>query len=175
MTWPAILTQPPWRWTWFAMGLAVAERLGAYVFLSFRPIAFDVYVAAERRPHFLWPLDVVGIDIEHYMGEAEKMASGAWLAQLFEISAIPDVTPPLVPFLLWQLDYGPGHAIPASLLWLLMSCAWACGWIWLLSRRNLSGPWLCVFALVPTPLLYQFAVGTDLPSPSCFSASTWPI
>jgi len=147
------------RWIWLAIIVALAARLGAYVFLALRPITFDPYRADAMRARLLSPFEVAGIDIEHYTNQAELIARGEWWIHNFW----PGFTPPITPFLLWLFDYGPGHTVPVSIFWFGLSAFWVVGWLVWLRRRDLPGPWLALFAIMPVPVFYQFAIGTDLP------------
>lgn len=152
----------PAQWFWAAIGAASAVRLGAYAFLAMVPISFNPYKSALFRARRLSPFEVVGIDIEYYIVEAEKLANGTYWRALLDYKPGDLFPPPLTSFLIWIFDYGPGHAWPLSLLWMALSLGWAIGWIAVLRRRGLEGPWLAVIGLMPVPVFYQFAVGTDL-------------
>ena len=157
------------RWLWDAIVLAIAARVAAAFVLSFWPLKFDTYTAEAGRARLLSPLDVVGIDIEHYMTEAERIAAGTWL----EHNMGDSFTPPLTPILLWLMYYGPGHTLPTAMSWLVLSCVWVAGWIVVLRARAADPRWALALAVLPTPVLYQFAIGTDLPFAVLFLLFFW--
>jgi len=157
-------------WLAIAIGAALVARFGAFGYLSLWPIRFDPYKSWSLRARLLSPFDVVGIDIEQYIYDAERLSDGSWLAEILDYSWGQSILPPLTPALLWLFDYGPGHALPLSLFWLMLSCLWAIGWLLVLAKRGMSGPWLAVVGLLPTPVFYQFAIGTDLPFAVLFLA-----
>jgi hypothetical protein len=164
----SILGRAPWLA--IALATAVAARLGAFVVLQHWPVYFNPYKANALRTRRLGPDDVVGIDIEQYIAEAERWADGTFLQALHDYSFGDSVVPPLTPWLLWLFDYGPDHTLPLALFWMAMSALWAVGWTLVLARKGLAGPWLLLPGLLPTPVFYQFAVGTDLPFALLFLA-----
>ena len=71
-------------WLAIAIGAALVARFGAFGYLSLWPIRFDPYKSWSLRARLLSPFDVVGIDIEQYIYDAERLSDGSWLAEILD-------------------------------------------------------------------------------------------
>lgn len=68
---------------------------------------------------------------------------------------------PLLPLLISMSDYAPGQTLFLSLIFLGISCAVLIIWLEVLRRTTLSGFWILLFSLLPTPLWFTINMTLD--------------
>lgn len=150
------------------MALAVLVRLGFFLWTILFPIA-------NEMGHPTSPLHFTGVDMEFYydsVGPYFRDGLGATLARIVARlgsgqDAWLEIATPGVPALMLLTDYRPDNTLPLAILYLLLGIALAISWLCWLRARGLSFPWLVGFALLPNPLWYTVAIGSDLPFALC--------
>jgi len=136
------------------------------------PVPFEVY-SEPLRIRYISPFQVIGIDIEFYMWRAEIAAEAGYVQFLLDAVKSDMAGAPVFSLLVALFDYGPGHTLPLATTWLIMSMILAGGWIAFLARNGLGLSWLCLFALLPNPMLYALVVGPDLLFAAGFGLFFW--
>jgi len=149
-----------------AIAVAVGCRMAVLVYAATSPIRNE----ANR---LVSPFHAVGTDLGYYMRAAavQKEMSLASMAQRFVdfytqwdylLIQFVDVGP-LLPALINVFGHGPGNALPMSLTWMAASGLFCIIWLVWLAKQQVHPLWLFVVALLPNPIWYGLAVGTDMP------------
>ena len=76
---------------------------------------------------------------------------------------------PLFPLLLILFDYQDGNTLPLALLYLIFCCILCLIWLRWLKDNGCPSIGLWLFTLIPNPIYFMVAVGTDLPFALLFS------
>ena len=76
---------------------------------------------------------------------------------------------PLFPLILIIFDYEQGNTIPLALAYLFFCCLMCLIWLRWLKDNGCSTLGLWLFIIVPNPIYYMLAIGTDLPFAVIFS------
>ena len=76
---------------------------------------------------------------------------------------------PLFPLLLILFDYQDGNTLPLALLYLIFCCILCLIWLRWLKDNGCPSIGLWLFTIIPNPIYFMVAVGTDLPFALLFS------
>jgi len=76
---------------------------------------------------------------------------------------------PIFPLLLILFDYQAGNTLPLATLYLVISCLLCIVWLSWLKNNGCPKIGLWLFTIIPNPIYFMLAVGTDLPFALLFS------
>ena len=147
-----------------------------------RILAFILFMFINLQDHkgyIVSPLEEQhGIDTAFYQEAAEQYKTYGW-SILYkktedfykdpstEYSGMSPM--PLFPLLLILTDYQDGNTIPLALLYLVFCCMLCLIWLRWLKDNGCPTIGLWLFTIIPNPIYYMVAVGTDLPFALLFS------
>ena len=150
--------------------------------VAIRILAFVIFMFINLQDHkgnIVSPLEEQrGIDTAFYQEAAEQYKTYGW-SILYkktedfykdpstEYSGISPM--PLFPLLLILTDYQDGNTIPLALLYLVFCCMLCLIWLRWLKDNGCPTIGLWLFTVIPNPIYYMVAVGTDLPFALLFS------
>ena len=147
-----------------------------------RIFAFIIFMfinLENHKGHIVSPLvEQKGIDTAFYQEAAEQYKTYGW-SILYkktedfykepstEYSGMSPM--PLFPLLLILTDYKDGNTIPLALLYLAFCCLLCLIWLRWLKDNGCPTIGLWLFTVIPNPIYFMVAVGTDLPFALLFS------
>lgn len=147
-----------------------------------RIVAFILFMFINLQDHkgnIVSPLEEQhGIDTAFYQEAAEQYKTYGW-SILYkktedfykdpstEYSGMSPM--PLFPLLLILTDYQDGNTIPLALLYLVFCCMLCLIWLRWLKDNGCPTLGLWLFTVIPNPIYFMIAIGTDLPFALLFS------
>ena len=147
-----------------------------------RIFAFILFIFINLENHkgqILSPLvEQKGIDTAFYQEAADEYKTYGW-SILYkktedfyqdpsaEYSGMSPM--PLFPLLLILSDYQDGNTLPLALIYLIFSCILCLIWLRWLKDNGCPTTGLWLFTIIPNPIYFMIAVGTDLPFALLFS------
>ena len=147
-----------------------------------RVLAFVVFMFIGLENHkgqVVSPLvEQKGIDTAFYQEAAEQYKTYGWsilYKKTEEFYKDPSteysgMSPmPLFPLLLILFDYQDGNTLPLALLYLIFCCILCLIWLRWLKDNGCPTFGLWLFTIIPNPIYFMVAVGTDLPFALLFS------
>ena len=151
---------------------SVAIRVVAFLFL----MLFDVY---DNKGNILSPLvEQHSIDTPFYQKTAEQYKNigiSILYSKIEDFYKNPNTdydsmsAVPLFPLILIAFDYEENNTLPLAFLYLVFCCLTCIIWLSWLKENGCSTLGLWLFILIPNPIYYMVAIGTDLPFALLFS------
>ena len=154
----------------------------AFASVLIRILAFIVFIYINLENHkgqIVSPLlEQQGIDTAFYQEAANQYKTYGW-SILFkktedfykdpstEYSGMSPM--PLFPLMLILFDYQDGNTLPLAILYLIFSCILCLIWLRWLKDNGCPTIGLWLFTIIPNPIYFMVAIGTDLPFALIFS------
>lgn len=151
---------------------SIAIRVAAFLFVMF----FNLY---DHKGNLVSPLvEQRGIDTPFYQKAAEQYKNigiSILYSKTEDFYKDPNtdydsMSPlPLFPLILMAFDYEENNTLPLAFLYLILCCLTCIIWLSWLKENGCSTFGLWLFIIIPNPIYFMLAVGTDLPFALLFS------